>query len=346
MKICFFGIYDSTYSRNSVLLAGLRAAGAEVIECREDWRDPERYRKLRQSLKALNNDYDFVYAAYPSPVPTILAKLISRKPVISDAFYSMFDSVVNDRRKFLRWSPRAIKLLILDWLGVLFADRVIVDTNAHKEYWSKWFLVNPRKISTVYLGINDEVFKHALVREKDYTLVSFQGTYIPLQGAVKIVEAANLCRDHQDIRFRMVGNGREYPLARALADRYGLGNIEFVGQVPLAQYYTYMVEADIILGIFGDRKKTTRVIPNKVYEGLAVGRAVITMDTGAVREIFTDADMLMVRNDSRSIADGIIKLAADRSLRQSLAKHGYATVSRYRPVEIGRSLLHILDKHK
>lgn len=347
MKICFFGIYDPAYSRNSILLAGLRQAGVEVIECREDWRDPERYRKLRRSLRALKDDYDFVYAAYPSPVPTIWAKMISRKPVISDAFYSMFDSVVNDRKKFSRWGLKAIKLLILDWLGIMFADVVITDTEAHRKYWSKWFLVDSRKISTVYLGVNDQVFHQSAPQEKDHVLVHFHGTYIPLQGAGKIIEAAHLLSDDSNIKFRMIGNGREFPLAKKLATEYRLKNVEFLDRnVPLADIDSYLSDADIILGVFGDRSKTLRVIPNKVYEGLAAKRAVITMDTPAMREIFSDEDMLLIKNNPQAIAAGIRKLAADRKLRDSLAEHGYATVCQYDPVAVGRSLMNILSKYR
>jgi len=347
LKICFFGIYDPAYSRNAILLSGLHQAGVEVVECREDWRDPKRYSKLKKSLRALHDDYDFVYAAYPSPVPTILAKLITKKPVISDAFYSMFDSVVNDRRKYSRWGPKALKLLILDWLGLMFADQVIADTEQHKEYWARWFLVNSEKIFTVYLGINDKVFYPKPATQKDYTLVHFHGTYIPLQGACKIIEAINLCREKKGIKFRMIGAGRELPLARSLAGKYKLNNVEFIDRnVPIEDLNNYLAEADIVLGIFGDREKTLRVIPNKVYEGLATERPIITMDTPAVRETFTDEDMLLVKNDPQSIADGIIKMVGDEALRASLAKHGYATVCKYKPAEIARTLLNIISKYK
>ncbi|MFA6432647.1 MAG: glycosyltransferase [Candidatus Paceibacterota bacterium] len=345
LKICFFGIYDPAYSRNAILLAGLRQAGVDVVECREDWRDPKRYAKLKKSLRALRDDYDFVYAAYPSPVSTILAKMISKKPVVSDAFYSMFDSVVNDRRKYSRFGPKALKLLILDWFGLMFADMIVADTEQHKEYWARWFLVNSEKIFTVYLGINDKVFYPKPATKKDYTLVHFHGTYIPLQGACNIIEAVNLCRDKKDLRFRMIGAGRELPLARSLADRYKLDNIEFIDRnVPLTDLNNYLAEADIVLGVFGDRAKTMRVIPNKVYEGLATERPMITMDTPAVREIFTDEDMLLVKNDPQSIVNGITKLAADKSLRDSLAKHGYDTACKHRPTEVAQSLVDILSK--
>lgn len=344
IKICFFGIYDPTYSRNDILLAGLRQIGVEVVECRADWRDPKRYLKLWKSLRTLNNDYDYVYAAYPSPVPTILAKLISKKPVICDAFYSMYDSVVNDRRKKLFWHPTAIRLAFLDWLSVILADIVVTDTEAHKRYWSSWWFVDGKKIRTVYLGINDNLFYPMPLVSKDHILVQFHGSFIPLHGTDKIVEAAQLLAGDKKIHFRLIGSGRDLPKAKRLAEKYGLTNVEFMNDVPLIELNARISEADIVLGIFGDTAKARRVIPNKVYEGLVAKRPVITMDTPAIREIFSEDNILLVANDPDSIAEGMRTLAYDEKERTKFAVNGYNTVSGYSPASVAGSLTRtILD---
>jgi len=339
MKICFFGIYDHIYSRNAILLQGLRECGVEVIECHADWSDPKRYWKLLKALRALNNHYDYIYAAYPSPVPTILARLISKRPVITDAFYSMFESVVHDRKKYSRFHPISIKLLILDWLGCMFGHLIISDTEDQRRYWSSWWGIKSDKIRTVYLGINDQVFHPIAPTQKDFIQVHFQGTYIPLQGAAKIVQAATLVRvTDPRIRFRMIGSGRDFVKAHTIAEQEHL-DIEFIGNVPLTDLNTYIAQADIVLGIFGDTEKALRVIPNKVYEGLAVQRPVITMDTPAIRELFSDGDMMLIHNNPQAIADAIITLARNKDLRTRLAQTGYARVLNYKPKDIAASLL-------
>lgn len=345
MKVCFFGIYDPEYSRSSVLLRGLRQNGAEVIECRADWRDPKRYKKLWRQLRALDNAYDCIFAAYPASVPVILAKLLSKRPVIIDAFYSNFDSVVNDRKKYSRWSPRSVKLLVLDWLGVILADLVITDTRVHERYWRSWFGMRRKKMGTVYVGVDDKMFFPMEAAKKDHILVLFMGTFIPLQGSRKIVEAAYLCSSDPKIRFRFIGDGRDFPPAKRLAEKLKLQNSEFIGMIPLAELNSHIAEADIVLGIFGDTAKAGRVIPNKVYEGLYAGRAVMTMDNAVIREIFSPEDMLLVRNDPQSMADGIKLLAKDRGLRAEFARRGHEAVSRYVPSAIGRDLLDIVSKN-
>lgn len=347
MKICFFGIYEPSYSRNNILLKGLKEIGVEVVECRIDSHTPWKYLKLWKDLRALRNQYDFIYAAYPSPVPAILAKIVSRKPVVADAFYSMFDSVVNDRKKFSPWHPISIKLLVLDWLSVILADIIITDTDEHKLYWSSWWGVKANKIRTVYLGINNSFFYPLPQQKREGILVHFHGYYIPLQGVLKIIEAAHICAQDsgRQIHFRLIGGGRDYNKARELAKRYDLSNVEFVNSVPLKDLNSYLGEADIVLGIFGDTDKARRVIPNKVYEGLAAKKALITMNSPAIREVFDDRDMLLVENDPTSIANGIMTLANYPARREALASHGYEKVSEYRPKYVAEMLVEVFEEY-
>jgi glycosyltransferase involved in cell wall biosynthesis len=344
MKICWFGIYDPRYARNSILMSGLRANGAEVVECQEDWKDPKRNQKLLRRLKHLAPSCDIIYAAYPAPVPAILAKIFSRKPVVMDAMYSMYDAVVNDRKETFAFHPRALRLLAFDWFACLLADRIIVDTEEHKKYWSGWLFVDPRKIEVVYIGADPKNFTRSLGAEKahDRFIVHSSGKYIPLQGTEKVVEAARILKDDASILFRLLGWKKGVYKADELIQSYGLKNVERIERVPLDEYNRYMSEADVVLGIFGDTAKAKRAIPNKVFEGMAAGKAVITMDTPAVREIFTEDDICLVKNDPESIAAAVKRLQNDPALRARLAKNGYAKiVSKHSPAPLGKRLLEI-----
>lgn len=349
MKICFLGIYDPQYPRNDVLLNALRSGGAHVVECREVAHDRLRYKKLIPKFSKLVTDCDVVIAAYPSPIPTLLAKIFSRKKVVADAFFSMYDAVVNDRREYTRFDPRALKLLLFDWLSALFADALLVDTEAHKKYWSTWPLINPHKIYVVPIGVNPKhVYKISDPLAVDdlppHVSVTFHGNYIPLQGVTSIVRAFALLRDHSEITFRMVGWGQDFEKAMNLIQELGIQDrVDVIKRIPYEQINYYLNASDIILGIFGTSDKARRVVPNKVYEGCAVAKALITMDTPAIREMFTPEEIVLVSGTPESIAKAIRDLEAHPEKRELIAQRGYnRLVTSYTPQAMGHMLIGFL----
>lgn len=348
MTICWFGIYKSEYPRNDVFLSGLRQIGVQVVECRENNDDKLRYFKLIKKLRKIAPVCDLIYAAYPSPVSTIIAKFFTTKKVATDAFFSMYDAVVNDRREIPSYHPRAIKLILLDWLSVVLADIIIVDTKVHAKYWSRWPLVQVSKIKTIPIGANPKLIYPLVKSPIDIkkTTVTFHGNYIPLQGVDKIIRAINLLKGEKQISFRMIGSGQDFLKAQNLIKDLGLeSRIEIIPRIPHVKINDYLNATDIILGIFGDSEKAKRVVPNKVYEGIAVGRAVVSMDTPAMREVFTAEEICFVDAEPFLISQAILKLHRDYSYRQSLSRAGYLKfIERFTPTAISKQLLDCLIK--
>jgi len=103
----------------------------------------------------------------------------------------------------------------------------------------------------------------------------------------------------------------------------------------------YIKKADICLGIFGDTQKTQRVIPNKVYEAIAMKKPVITADTPAVRELFTDRKNILFCKtaDPEDLAEKILELKNNEDIREKIAKGGYEIFKKYAtPIVIGKKL--------
>ena len=67
----------------------------------------------------------------------LLAKLLSKKMVVWDAFYSIYDSWVFDRKITSQWSLKASYYYLREHLACFFADKVLLDTNAHIDYFVK-----------------------------------------------------------------------------------------------------------------------------------------------------------------------------------------------------------------
>lgn len=307
------------------------------------WSLVRQYQKI-----AHEDDVDVLVVGYSdSRYAVPLARLLSKKPLVWDAFYSLYDSRVHDRKWVARWGGKAAYYWFLDWLSVFCADRILVDTNAHADYFARTFGKSRRKYARVFVGTDDALFSP---REKrgspDRLLVHFHGRFVPLQGVPYIVKAAAILKN-EPIRFQVIGKGQEYRRARSLAEEYGLRNIEWKDHVPYGELADWISRADIVLGVFGDTSKTQRVIPNKVYEAVACGKPVISADTPAIRELFTnEKDILLCKSaDERDLAQAILRLRDDHLLRKRIAEGGYALFAeRTTPCVIGRHLLWELGK--
>jgi glycosyltransferase involved in cell wall biosynthesis len=329
VRICFFGTYDPDYSRTRVLLSGLRQNGVDVVECRIGRRGTSRlgaYRELMRRFRAIpDRRFDLLCVAFPGHTAVWLARTLAwRTPLAFDALLSLYDSNVGDRKLYSRVSLRALRDWLLDFANVHLADLVCVDTRLHAAYFTRCFLARERSILVVPVGADDALFHPGTsVRPaRDRGIVHFHGTYIPLHGIPHILEAARLLR-HEPLTFRLLGDGQEYARVRATAREHALSNVEFVGRVPPSELPRFIDDSDICLGIFGDSAKARRVIPNKVYECLAMGKPVVTARTPAVLERFSEESLeLCEPANGRSLAAHVKALWGNRPRREALGAAG------------------------
>ena len=328
LKVCFFGSYAKDYARNRILLKALRAAGFEVLERRSDIGNPLlRYRRLWRICA--RDDFDLILSAFPSAWDVPLARALSlakRCPLIFDAHLSLYDSMVHDRRQVSEGSLSSVRLFGLDKVSCTLADVVLLDTLEHIKYFVKTFKVPPSKFRRVWVGSDDEVFYPRRVEKTtDKFVVFFYGSFIPLQGVPYIVKAAKLLQREKDLIFKIVGRGQTFNYVFQLTMSLKVNNVTFLGWVDYYSLPNYIAEADVCLGVFGDTPKTLRVIPNKVYDALAMAKPVITGNTPAIREALTHGVNVWLCRvaDPRSLADAILTLKEDRKLREKIALNGY-----------------------
>jgi glycosyltransferase involved in cell wall biosynthesis len=323
-KLLYFGIYDRKYARTLVIQHGFERNGWQVDECHVDpkvHRGIGKYFKLFSlGLQARKKNYDLVIVGFPGQSVVWLARLLFGRDIIFDAFLSLYDSNVFDRKLYPENTWRAKKDKWLDTWSCKLAKKVLLETNQHIEYFVETFGIPREKFERIWISADDAMFFPMHVPEDPKFTVHFHGMFIPLQGIKYIVEAAGILRD-EDIHFRIVGGGQEYDMIQELVQELKLeGRIEFTGKVPVEKIPGYMASAHIVLGIFGDTEKTKRVIPNKVYEAMAMGKATITADTPAIQELegSSDALSLVPVSDAKAIAGAILALRSDESKRKHL----------------------------
>ena len=150
------------------------------------------------------------------------------------------------------------------------------------------------------------------------------------RGVRILLEAAALLA-RRGVRFRLTlyGDGHELPDFRAHARALGLtdAQADFRGRVPNAQALAALPGADIgVIPHFADESWHTTV-PNKLFDYMAAGLAVVTSDARPAARIIrgTGAGLVYRHPDAAELAAAIERLA-DRDLRRACGERGRAAV--------------------
>jgi glycosyltransferase involved in cell wall biosynthesis len=171
-------------------------------------------------------------------------------------------------------------------------------------------------------------------------------TFIPLHGLEHVVEAAHLLeRSGEQIQIDVVGSGATEDAIKRLASDRRVKGVRFLGRRPYEQLPAEMAASHLCLGIFGTSPKAQRVIPNKVFDALAVGRPVITADTPAAREVLTHGEnaWLCRPGDAEALAEAMLLLRSDVVARRRLADRGHELfVRRFSTDALSRDLATII----
>ncbi len=350
MKICYFGIYPPNYTRNRVNIDGLRENGVGVLECNVRTEGFKKYWQLFRKHKEFKGKYDVMIVGFNGHTVVPLAWMLTRFPrkkLIFDAFISTYDSNIFDRQKHSRYSIKAVKYWLIDWLSCVLSDMVLMDAEAHCDYMAKTFHISRDKFNGLLVGCSSEVM-HPRSQNKtggDF-IVHFHGTYIPTQGIPYIIEAAKLL-ENKGIKFNIVGKLNTYGESLELAKKLNVRNVNFFDYMPYEKLAELIAEADVCLGAFGNTEKAKRTYIFKIVEAMAMKKPVITGVSPALLEFLSDRKNVLFCNlaDSEDLADKILELKNDPILSRNIAEGGFELYQRkLTPKAIGRELLNLISQ--
>ena len=350
MRVCWFGAYDPAYPRNRILREGLRRAGAQVSEVRvRERRAFRRYPALGAAFLRGGRDADVVLVPEFRHKDVPLARLLAgRRRLVFDPLVSRHDTLVADWELHAPESAQARWNRGLDRLALGLADLVLCDTWAHGRLYES-LGVKPGRLARVLVGAEDAFFTVPPPPAEGPLRILYVGGFLPLHGTLRILDAAAALERERGLpawRLEMVGAGIEHDEARQYAVRLGLDSVSFTGRVPYAELPRVLAGSHVVLGAFGAGEKAGRVVPHKVYQGLAAGRAVVTGDGAGVREVATpEVHLEMVpRGDGVALAATLAALLRDPQRREALGCAGRARALEIAtPDRVGASLLAALE---
>jgi len=168
--------------------------------------------------------------------------------------------------------------------------------------------------------------------EEDNLVVVFSGKLEPrrlpervLQGFVRAVA------ENSALVLVIVGDGSMLPTLRSLAERLGVASkVRFTGYISYRHVHEYVAVGDIGLAYVPIMPQYDLQPPLKTVEFLACGLpTVATCTKGNALFIQEGENGLLVQDMPETVAEGLLRLAEDRALRQKLARNARSSVAEY-----------------
>jgi glycosyltransferase involved in cell wall biosynthesis len=271
--------------------------------------------------------FDFITIGFYAHLIMFSIGILSHPPILLDIFLSTFDTLCYDRKLCKPKSLLGLLAYYLDYFSCKWANFILLDTNAHINYFVDTFNLSIKKFTAIPVGCNEDIFyPRKIVNKKSQDfIVLYYSTYLPLHGVDIVIRAAKELAQIKDIKFRLIGKGPTFYKINEMVKYLGLKNVELIPQLPIHKLAIEIAEADICLGgHFGKSDKAKRVIPGKIYQILASEKPLIAADTIANRELLIHGEnaILCPARDFQKLAEMIRMLYENRNTMIEIAKAG------------------------
>ncbi len=317
---------------------------AELVEM--PFRYSEGLKRILFQSFALGNRYcrNAVLLTVDSKVPLLIPGSCRLLPLVTDlAVFRMPSVYLRTRVLLWRMQYRLLRRRAGRFLAVSeFTKREITDILG----------VPASRIDVIPCAASDEIRQVTdvqtlcRVREKHNLperYVLFVGNYNPRKNLERLIRAFDRVRRNTALPHELViagGQGWKFDAGQALKKVTAKDAIHFIGYVADEEMPALYSGADLF------------VFPT-LYEGFGIpvleaqqcGVPVLTSDISALPETGGDGALYVDPYDEEAIADGIVKLLTDESLRKELTQKGFRNAERYSWEASAEKLDKILERY-
>ena len=263
------------------------------------------FRQLYHNRKT----YKVIHACdFDTILPALFFKLFFRKTVIYDIFDWFVDSR-NFKNKFIKQV-----ILFIERIALSLSDAVVICDEERKcqlNYIPKrlWILPNIPSFNSIDNWAVPEI------KQDDVITLAYVGTMPADRGIDKLLECV---RKNSFLKLNIAGFGIMATLVREYSDKYS--NIHFYGKVPYDKGIRIMAESDIIVAIY-EKKVLNNVYaaPNKFYEGLYLGKPILTTRSTLVGNNTQKYETGFVIGETQEEIDSFFK---QPNLKRQMMKYG------------------------
>jgi glycosyltransferase involved in cell wall biosynthesis len=248
-------------------------------------------------------NYDVIFVYEPSPItvgiPAIVMKKLKKAPIIfwvQDLWPETLSAVgIITSKKTLKIVGSMVHFIYSQ------CDRILIQSKAFRSSVEKYtskpdnILYFPNSAEELYRPLS---FKANTPEEKlipSGFRVIFAGNIGAAQGFPTIIDAAGLLKEHKDIHWVILGDGRLRPWVEAEIKKRDLGEtFHLLGKHPIETMPRFFSFADTLLVTLKKDPIFSLTIPAKLQSYLACGRPVIAALDGAGADVVKESNSGLV----------------------------------------------------
>lgn len=286
----------------------------------------EFYTFLKAFFLVLKNHYDCIYERHHVfDVACFIGKIFSIPTIVEINALLIDESKIQGKYGIIAYliAKRYEKFIFL------IADRLIIGAPELMQVLIAEYGISPNKIEVIPNGANINLFKpiknarEKLHLDKNNKYVCFVGSIIGWQGLENLIKCGpKVIKKMDDVKFLIVGGGREERIVREKIKESGYGNhFICVGAVPYNNVPLYINASDVCITLKKELK--SGYSPTKLYEYMACGKPIVASNYSGHKILSEyNAGILVNAEDISEVSDAIIKLLKDDGLRRRMGENG------------------------
>lgn len=161
-----------------------------------------------------------------------------------------------------------------------------------------------------------------------------------------VLEAAKLLADHKQVQLVLIGDGKEKPALQARAAEMELSNLTFLPSRAKSEMPAALAGSDACIAILKPLEEYKTTYPNKVFDYMAAGRAVVLAIDGVIREVVEAAGcgIFVEPGNPAALAGAIGQLADHPGKNRRMGENGREYLEeKFSRRAIGEKLVGLLE---
>jgi glycosyltransferase involved in cell wall biosynthesis len=253
-----------------------------------------------------------------------IAKILYKKKLVIRSGYDWLRDFIDynkvqPKKSYLKYLYNFFKIYLLEFLGLKFADEIIVSNELDINFIIKTFHLEKKedKIHLAHNYIDINLFKPLNLRKKEKQII-YVGKLYKVKNLVNLVLAIEGLKG---FTLDIVGTGPDLEKLKSITRGLGI-NVNFLGQIPNNQLPEILNQYQIfILPSFYEGN------PKALLEAMSCGIACIGTNVRGINNIIKHKiNGYLCYPDSESIRNAIIKIHKNKDLRNKIEANARAYV--------------------